>query len=383
MLNNLKLSTLLLITTVILACTLPPKDKTVKKPAVNQTLPVSNSSADDMASFISGMQSKNSNCLAKLDSSAKWIHYAADLDSLFVHGKSFRFDKMKVWADSELVKNKEIKTVFYPFSGPDFLNANIFYPDVDQYIMIAMEPIGFIPDLCSMPVDSVFSYLNTINNSLKDIFKRSYFITKRMDTDLRKTKVNGTIPLIALFIKRTGHQIVSMEKIAVDSLGKCQPLEDLKVKKNFVQGIKIDINSPTDPNVKSIYYFRTDISNKGLSKNKGFKVYMSNLPQSFTYLKAASYLMHGDDFKEIRNVIFDISFTILQDDSGISYRSFDKNKWNIQLYGKYQKPGTEFSYIKEPELEKAFKNSVIKPLPYTIGYNWGTGYVNLLYARRK
>ena len=111
MLNNLKLFTLLLITAVILACTLPPKDKTVKKPAVNQTIPVSNSSADDMASFISGMQSKNSNCLAKLDSSAKWLRYADELDSLFVHGKSFRFDKMKVWADSELIKQQQGKNV--------------------------------------------------------------------------------------------------------------------------------------------------------------------------------------------------------------------------------------------------------------------------------
>jgi len=290
---------------------------------------------------------------------------------------------MKVWADSELVKNKDIKTVFYPFSGPDFLNANIFYPDVDQYIMIAMEPIGSIPDICSMPVDSVFSYLNTINNSLKDIFKRSYFITKKMDTDLRKTKVNGTIPIISLFIKRTGHQIVSMEKIAVDSLGKCQPLEDLKVKKNFVQGIKIDFISSTDTKVKSVYYFRTDISNSGLAKNKGFKVYMSKLPQFFTFLKAASYLMHGDDFREIRNVIFDISSTILQDDSGIAYRFFDKSKWDIKLYGKYYKPSTEFSYISEPTLDKAYKTSVYRPISFSLGYNWRSEHSNMLYAVRK
>jgi len=386
MLNNSKFYSLLLVVILMLSCNQNLKAQKVKKVikySESSTVTSSITYTDDLASFISGMPNNKSECLLKLDSSAKWLHYAAELDTLFVHGKSFRFDKMKVWADSELVKNKDIKTVFYPFSGPDFLNANIFYPDVDQYIMIAMEPIGFIPDICSMPVDSVFSYLNTINNSLKDIFKRSYFITKKMDTDLRKTKVNGTIPIISLFIKRTGHQIVSMEKIAVDSLGKCQPLEDLKVKKNFVQGIKIDFISSTDTKVKSVYYFRTDISNSGLAKNKGFKVYMSKLPQFFTFLKAASYLMHGDDFREIRNVIFDISSTILQDDSGIAYRFFDKSKWDIKLYGKYYKPSTEFSYISEPTLDKAYKTSVYRPISFSLGYNWRSEHSNMLYAVRK
>jgi hypothetical protein len=53
------------------------------------------------------------------------------------------------------------------------------------------------------------------------------------------------------------------------------------------------------------------------------------------------------------------------------------------LYGIYLKPRDEFSYIKEPGLQKAYNTEVIKPLPYTLGYNWGVGHSNLLYAIRK
>jgi len=370
----------------IISCNHNPKVKEVKevKKISDSTsvIPV-NTMTDDMASFISGMPYNKNECLSKLDSIVKWDHYASDMDKMFSHSTSLRLNKMKIWANSELIRNQGIKTVFYPFSGPDFLNAHIFYPDADQYIMIAMEPIGTLPDICKMPHDSVKSYLNKITNSLKDIFKRSYFITKEMNNDLRKTKVNGTLPLISLFVKRTGHQIVSIQRIGVDSLGKWQFIDSLKNKKNIVSGIKLDFLSPSTKKMQSVFYFRTDISDKGLAKNQGFRTYLSELPQSYSYLKAASYLMHSDNFKTIRSVIFDISSTILQDDSGIAYKYFDKDKWDVRLYGKYFKPKDEFSYIREPGLEKAYKSSAYRPLTYTLGYNWRTGHSNLLYAIKK
>jgi hypothetical protein len=383
MLHNLKFSALFLISVLILSCNHSPKVKEVKKPSDSTALTHVDKVKDDLVSFISGMPNNKSGCLSRIDSIAKWNHYSREIDNMFSHANSFRFKKMRVWADSEFIKSQSVTTLFYPFSGPDFLNANIFYPDVNQYIMIGMEPIGYLPDVCKMHPDSVYSYLNTINNTLKDIFKRSYFITSKMSNDLRKTKVNGTLPLIALFIKRTGHQIVSIQHIGIDSVGKLKIIDSLKNKKNIVRGIKVDFNSLAGKKVQSVLYFRTDISDKGLAKNRGFKTYLSELPPSFSYLKAASYLMHSDNFKSIRTLIFDVSSTILQDDSGIAYRYFDKLKWDIKLYGKYSKPKNEFAYINEPDLGKAFKSSVHRPLPYSLGYNWGTDHTSLLYAVKK
>ena len=383
---KLNFSAFFLMIVFILSCDRNPKPKEVKEVKTvtdSQAVIAIDKITDDMASFISGMPYDKNECLSKLDSIVRWKRYASDMDKMFSHSTTQRLKKMETWADSALIRNQNVKTVFYPFSGPDFLNAHIFYPDADQYIMIAQEPIGSLPDICNMRPDSVKSYLNKINNSLKDIFKRSYFITKEMNNDLRKTKVNGTLPLISLFVKRTGHQIVSVQRIGVDSLGKWQFTDSLKNKKNIVSGIKVDFLSPSTKKVQSVFYFRTDISDKGLAKNKGFRIYLSELPQSYSYLKAASYLMHSDNFRTIRSVIFDISSTILQDDSGIAYKYFDKQNWDIRLYGTYFKPKDEFSYISEPDLEKAYKKSVYRPLTYSLGYNWRTGHSNLLYAIKK
>ena len=85
----------------------------------------------------------------------------------------------------------------------------------------------------------------------------------------------------------------------------------------------------------------------------------------------------------IRNTVFEKSKTILQDDSGIAYSLFDKSLWNIQLYGRYQRPGSEFSWINETDLAEAYKDPSVKPVPFTLGYNWRTQAINMLYAVKK
>ena len=382
--NKLKIIAFALTGIIVFSCTHAPKVKeAIKEPVKIQLKTAEEKSSipidtikDNLVAFIAGM----ANNLPKGEPASNWSKYAREIDRLFERADTFRFKKMKLWANNELIKDQTVKTVFYPFSGPDFLNADIFYPDADQYILIGMEPVGSLPDISRMSPSSVKSYLGMINNSLKDVFKRSYFITARMSSDLGKTQVNGITPLMSLFIKRTGHQIVSIHLVGIDSSGNCQNIDSIKNRKNIITGVRVDFLSPSKNKIQSVLYFRTDISDKGLEANPGFNAYLSQLPQSYSYLKAASYLMHSDNFKMIRNVIFDKSLTILQDDSGIAYKYFDKSTWNISLYGVYVKPKDEFKYINEPDLKKAYSLAKYRPVPYSLGYNWRTDHSNLLYA---
>ena len=338
---------------------------------------------NDAASFISGIEHGKSGCLARLDTTTKWKQFSIRLDSGFLDLDTSRFVKMEKWADSELIDRHGNTTLFYPFGGPDFLNANIFYPNADKYILIGLEPVGGMPELCSMSVEQINKYLEDVRYSLKDIFKRSYFITGNMIGALKKNSVNGSVPLISLFIERNGYNIVSINKIGIDSNGICQPADSLKNIKSFTRGVKVDFAADTGRRVQSVYYFQTDISDDGFKKNTGFQKYLSMLPESYTYLKAASYLMHDKYFSIIRNIVFNKSKSILQDDSGIAYRYFDKTKWDIHLYGSYTRPGKEFSWINETDLARAYADPSVKPVPFTLGYNWRTQHINLLYAVRK
>lgn len=373
---------LLLIAFSVVTCNQkPPK---VKEPDAPKVYSVSyDTLTDDVAAFISGMEHGKSGCLTRLDSTTKWKQFAVRIDSGFLDLDTTRFAKMESWADSELVNRLGSTTLFYPFGGPDLLNANILYPNADKYILIGLEPVGGMPDLCNMHENLINKYLEDIRYSLKDIFKRSYFITGNMIGALKKSSVNGAVPVISLFIKRNGYNIISIDYVGIDSTGICQMEDSLKNGKKLTHGIRIDFAADTGRRVQSVFYFQTDISDEGLKNNPGFQKYLSMLPESYTYLKAASYLMHGTDFSMIRNVVFDKSKSILQDDSGIAYRYFDKTKWDIHLYGKYARPGKEFSWINETDLAKAYADPSVKPVPFTLGYNWRTQLINLLYAVRK
>jgi hypothetical protein len=373
---------LLLIALLVVTCNQkPPKVKEPDAPKV-YSVPY-DTLTDDVTAFISGMEHGKSGCLARLDSTTKWKQFSVRIDSGFLDLDTSRFAKMESWADSELIDRLGSTTLFYPFGGPDLLNANIFYPNSEKYILIGLEPVGGMPDLCNMPDDLINKYLEDVRYSLKDIFKRSYFITGNMIGALKKSSVNGAVPVISLFIKRNGYNIVSIDYVGIDSTGICQMEDSLKNIKKLTRGVRIDFAADTGRRVQSVFYFQTDISDEGLKNNPGFQKYLSILPESYTYLKAASYLMHGKDFSMIRNVVLDKSKSILQDDSGIAYRYFDKTKWDIHLYGKYARPGKEFSWINETDLAKAYTDPSVKPVPFTLGYNWRTQQINLLYAVRK
>jgi hypothetical protein len=340
---------------------------------------------DNIARYISGIKQEEGSALASLDTSKSWQSFSTSFDSSWKMLDANRFSKMKVWAETELKEaNKTTRNVFYPFSGPDVLNAFILFPNAETYTLLALEPAGDLPDPLSLTAKARAEYVGSIQLSLNDLFKKSYFITKNMLQHLQKNKANGTVPLMSVFLKRTGNTIVKIEYIGVDSTGNTFVRDDSSKTKG-TKGVRIDFITPTSNKIRSVYYFKVDLAdNPGLKYNKGFVRYLNKMDTVHTYLKSASYLLHYPEFSTVRNIIFDKSDVVLQDDSGIAFDYFDKKKWNIQLYGKYAKPVNDFPHIKEPNLELAYKSdSTVKPLPFTLGYHWGTKEVNMLRALRK
>jgi len=338
---------------------------------------------DNTASFIAGKDFDYKGCLSFLDTLQLWKRYKFTMDSGFTFLDTSRFVKMSEWADKEISHRKDTVTLFYPFGGPDFLNANIFYPEASKYILFGLEPAGTLPDVCSLNMEQIKEYTESVWLSLRDLFLRSYFITGHMMEAIKKSEVNGSAPIIAMFIKRRGYNIVSVRNIGIDSTGRCIYTDSVKKGKIFARGIKFDFAGDTGHRIQSVLYFRVDVSDAGLKQNYPFMEYLKSMPYCNTYLKAGSYLMHSNEFSGIRNLVLDKSISILQDDSGIAYKYFDKKVWNIKLYGKYTRPGKEFSWINEMDLAEAYRDTSIKPVPFTLGYNWRTRAINLLYAVKK
>ncbi len=338
---------------------------------------------DQIARAISGIAQEKGSALAATDTTASWKSFSTSFDSSWALIQGKRFSKMVDWRNSELADvNTSTTDVFYPFSGPDVLNAFILFPKAKTYTLLALEPIGELPDFAAMSEKQKQEYYISVELSLNDLLKKSYFITKNMLRDLQKHKVNGTLPLMCLFLKRTGNTIVDIKNVGIDTAGKVFERAD-SIKFKGSKGIRIDFLVNGSNELRSIYYFKCDLGDDGIKANKGLGNYLKNLGTVHTYLKSASYLLHYKEFTTVREAIFSKSDFIVQDDSGIAFHFFDQKKWKITLYGKYAKPVVDFPHIKEPDLQVAYqKDSTIKPLPFELGYHWGTRANNMLKATR-
>jgi len=110
-------------------------------------------------------------------SDAFWSEYSHGISEDYDKIKTERFDHMSSWSDDNFI-NSEVDTslVFYPFSGPDFLHVYFLYPNANEYIFLAIEKVGSIPDFKGIGEAATMNYLKNTTHFLRDVtFKKFLF----------------------------------------------------------------------------------------------------------------------------------------------------------------------------------------------------------------
>lgn len=354
--------------------------KTVKK----DTLKV-NKEYTDIAKFISGMKVDEKSDLYTLSQETSFVNYSKSSDSSWAKLEKRRLSKMKTWADTEITDlNKDVKTLFYPFSGPDFLHAHTFFPKAKTYIMFGLEPVGNVPDMKKVPKETLSKFFAAMNNSIEDALSLTFFKTIDMSKELNSELISGSLPVMLLFIARTGHEIVDIKPTEINAEGKMvyiDSFKNLKGEASYNKGTEITYVDMGDTVIRKIYYFSANVADGGLKLNQNCVKYFDNIENNvITMVKSASYLMHNDYFSIVRNTVLTKSKAFFQDDSGIAYKFIDKTKWNVQLYGVYNGPIPMFKNRFEKDLKDAYSTSTAKPINFQYGYG---SHCGLLVARKK
>jgi hypothetical protein len=267
--------------------------------------------------------------------------------------------------------------MFYMFSGPDFLYANAFYSKASTYVLGALEPVGAVPDLTRLPRGSVGAALYTVERSLGSILSFSFFITKQMKVDLHANQVNGTLPILYVFLARSGKTIRNVEMVALDDKGGLHVGDD-NPGRNATRGVRITFAGP-DGGARTLYYFSTDLSNAG-ARNTGFLKFCETLGPGNSLLKSASYLLHKSDFAVVRDWLLANSATIIQDDSGIPLANYGSRQWRFFPFGRYLGPIGEFPGRYQERYAELFTRA--QPIDFGVGYRWRMHESNLLLAVR-
>jgi hypothetical protein len=331
--------------------------------------------ADDTARLLAGMQPSADSPLLPLTRDPAWQHHARFLDRAFAQLEQRQISKVRAWADTNLAAPKP--TMFYFFSGPDFLYADAFYSKANTYVMAALEPPGIVPDLLRMPRGGVAGALGNIEHSIGSMLNFSFFITKHMKTDLHVGQVGGALPIIFVFMERSGKSIRSVTPVTIDENGSVQTTSDA-VRGNAARGVRI-IFAGRDGAEKTLYYFSTDLSNTGV-KSSGFLKFCASLAPGNSLIKSASYLLHSGSFATARDFLLGNSATIIQDDSGIPLADYNSGKWRFFPFGRYLGPIGEFTGRYQQSYAELFRRA--EPMDFGIGYRWRTHESNLLLAVR-
>jgi hypothetical protein len=331
--------------------------------------------ADDTARFLAGMLPSADSPLMPLTRDPAWQRHARFFDSAFAQLEQRQISRVRAWSEANLAAPKS--TMFYMFSGPDFLYANAFYPKATNYVLSALEPPGSVPDLTRVPRGGVDAALANVEHSLGSILSFSFFITKKMKVDLHEGQINGTLPLLYVFLARSGKTIRNVSAVALDAKGTAYFANE-NPGANATRGVRI-LFAGSDGVERTLYYFSTDLSDSGV-RASGFLKFCATLAPGNSLIKSASYLLHSGGFSTVRDFILANSATIIQDDSGIPLGYYSPKKWRFFPFGRYAGPIDRFPGRYQQSYAELFRRA--QPMDFGIGYRWRSYESNLLLSVR-
>ena len=305
-----------------------------------------------------------------------WIVHSNELDRAWKRTDQVQLPAIADWAPDALGSAyADNRTMFYMFSGPDFLYAHAFFPGARTYVFCGNEPVGAVPDLKQVAPEALPVALANIRKSLESVLSWSFFITKDMKSDLTQTQLSGTLPLLYVFLARAGCTIESVTPVTVDRNGVVN-----ENARGDTPGVRIVFRNGAS--VSTLYYFCSDLSDDGIKSKPGFLRFCQQQGRGVSLLKAASYLMHEAGFSRVREFLLASSDTILQDDSGIPFRYFEPDKWSIQYWGRYLGPIDVFKKYWQQDLAEAYARHPSAILPFGFGYQWQPDRSGLSIATR-
>lgn len=326
---------------------------------------------DHQARFLAGL-SVDATELEPFAREESWLTHSSAFHQAWLDLEERQLSKIRLWMPTTLSYiYQDTSPLFYTFSGPDFLYANAFFPNASSYILCGREPVGSLPDIASLTANARTNALGNLRTALNAILSFSFFITADMKNDLTQTQLSGTIPVLYVFLARAGCRITDVELVKLDDSG------NLTTGKSKTPGVKISFIG-TQGQSQTLYYFTTDLSNWGIKSNPAFIKFCQKQGQGNAFVKAASYLMHMDEFSSVRDYLLSNTRSIIEDDSGIPLKYFDGNEWMVTLYGHYPGPIELFKQHFQTDLDAAFKTSGAGQIPFGFGYQWRPGVSSLI-----
>jgi hypothetical protein len=337
---------------------------------------------NDTALFIAGISNRQGS-LAAYENQPVWARYARFISESWERFAKRHLAPMRAWAAKEL-SSANTATVFYPFSGPDFVNMYSLFPQAKTYLMIALEPAGEIPDLSAADENQFFAHLQ---GSLYDLLQLNFFITEKLNNSLKKQELKGILPVLLFFLARDKAQVLDVRYWVMkpDATIEESPAAGSRVLgREDIAGVRIDFVRAGSEDTQTLYYFQFNLRNDSLQRHEKFVSFLRGFGPVITFAKAASYLMHKPWYSGIRDFILDQSLYVLEGDSAIPLKYFDRTRWDLKFFGTYTCPIARFKNCRQKDLAEIYQAGTdVYPLPFGFDYCHRVNTSNLMLAAKK
>lgn len=344
-----------------------PKTDTI---AVVDTLPVvkevvklhGDPLLNSLARILAGIPLEEGDTLYAMTQTEEWKNHSAELNRMWANSQE-TLNKVDAIRTNDLGDiTARAKNVFYSFSGPDFPFMATFFPKAETYYMMGLERAGSPITAKEFGKKTYEKY----QKALLDLLRRSYFITSYMSSDLHNSEIDGTVPIFMVLMARMGYEIISID---FQTLNKDGEWVETEKRSPFVS---IRFFHPEENKEKTLYYLCTNLLDTEFDPNVQAMIDKINPDSTVSFVKSCSYCLHYGTFSQIREDILKHSFAVVQDDTGITYRTYVDRGWQTILYGTYTHPIDLFpSSVYQKALNDAYTTRKdIRPLGFRFGYNY-------------
>lgn len=345
---------------------------------------------NDIARLMAGLGQTKGSSLAKFDTLPASKKYHKTIQKFFGDLQKNHLSKMEDFSNKNLkdVRNDSMM-LFYPFSGPDFINADAFFPEARTTIMFGLEPVGYVPRISdNISNDELAKVYKILRRSIDSIAHLGYFMTFEMSRDLHMvTQLDGNLSIIALFMAQRNYHILNIKKVVIDDNGNIVDSIPGKIDKDspkddYISGGLIEYMKPNEYKVRKLYYFSHDVSDQSLAKTPQMIKFFDKFHIDVAFFKAASYLCSW--MKTVREYVLNNANSVVQDDSGIPVKYFKDTEWNKTFYGKYSRTLKVFyrAFFQKGLKEIYDKDTTIIPLKFKFGYGTRIKQSNIMKAKK-
>jgi hypothetical protein len=255
-------------------------------------------------------------------------------------------------------------TVFYPFSGPDFVTIARIFPGAERYVLVAIQKARQPAQLEAMNAAQRATFEKKLGDAWEKFGKLGYFRTLDLNDDQRDGAGGvGTTTILMAFAARLGYEVTAVKPLTFNpDKGEWEPAAG-----NTRTG-SMRLSLLQEGRRVTLDYISVDLSDSALKASEPKLAWIRQMAAHPLLLKAASHLLQQPNFTVLRDALVANAPMVVQDETGLDYRDLRKIG-PVRLYGKFTQTHRLFTTTAQPELAAAYRaEKAPRELPFAFSY---------------